>query len=97
MDTISIPVKLQGGSLKMHEEGSDQYYAHLLTFALQTEKGELILNPEFGVLDPVFDDDLTFELAFTAAQYIPEITVGGVGTVPDADGRVSLQIIFERN
>jgi hypothetical protein len=97
MDTIAIPVRFDGGAIKTIQEGSDEYYAHLLAFALQTEKGELILNPTFGILDPVFDDDLTFQLSLTAAQYVPEVSVTSIVPQPNSQGQVGLKIIFERN
>ena len=96
MDTIAIPVKFEGGALQTHVEGSDAYYAHLLAFALQTEQGELLLNPSFGIVDPTFDEDLTFQMALVAAQYIPEVTVGKIAPKADDQGRVSLQVQFER-
>ena len=96
MDTIAIPVKFEGGALRTHTEGSDAYYAHLLAFALQTEQGELLLNPTFGIQDPTFDEDLTFQMALVAAQYIPEVNVSKIMPRADETGRVALQIQFER-
>jgi len=97
MDTMAIPVKFEGGSIRTHTEDSDQYYAHLLSFAIQTEPGELILNPTYGTLDPLFDDDLTFQVALTAAQFVPEVTVTNVETRADVNGKVGISVNFERN
>lgn len=97
MDTIAIPVKFEGGSLRTITEGSDEYYAHLLAFALQTEEGEMVLNPSFGIQDPTFDDDLTFQLSLVAAQYVPEVSVISLVEQANSEGRVGMKVIFERN
>lgn len=97
MDTIAIPVKFEGGAIRTITEGSDEYYAHLLAFALQTEQGEMILNPTFGILDPIFDEDLTFQLSLQAAQYVPEVSVISTVPQPNSQGQVGLKVIFERN
>lgn len=97
MDTMAIPVKFEGGSIRTIAEASDEYYAHLLAFALQTEEGELILNPSFGIQDPIFDEDLTFQMSLVAAQYVPEVSVIGVVDQPNSQGVARIKVIFERN
>lgn len=97
MDTMAIPVKFEGGSIRTIAEGSDEYYAHLLAFALQTEEGELILNPSFGIQDPLFDDDLTFQMSLVAAQYVPEVSVISVVDQANGQGSARVKVIFERN
>jgi len=97
MDTIAIPVRFEGGSIRTHTENTDAYYAHLLSFAIQTEPGELLLNPTFGTLDPTFDDDLRFQVSLTAAQFVPEVSVTSVETRADSGGQAAIQVNFERN
>lgn len=98
MDTFSVPLRFSDGLAAKHSEGTEQYYLHILSMVLQTQPGEMPLDANFGINDPVFvriDRATVLELA---AKYVPELNIQQVATIIDNDGveRVVLQYRIEQ-
>lgn len=53
---------------------------------LQTQPGELPLDANFGVNDPVFEKINTASLVELAAKYVPELRIDRISTILDEDG-----------
>lgn len=94
METITLPPKIISGRLKTAADGSDEYYAHLLSFIMLIEPGEFVLNPTFGVGAPEFDEDQIEVFALQAAQYVPEIRVTQTTPQYNDQGRVDIGVSF---
>ena len=97
MDTFSVPFRFSGGLASKHAEGSEQYYLHILSMVLQTQPGEMPLDTNFGVNDPVFEKISRATVMELAAKYVPELNIQQIATVLDDDGveRVVLQYKIE--
>ena len=97
MDTFSVPFRFSGGLAAKHAEGSDQYYLHILSMVLQTQPGEMPLDINFGVNDPVFERISRATIMELAAKYVPELTIEQIATILDNDGieRVVVQYRIE--
>lgn len=97
MDTFSVPFRFSGGLAAKHQEGSDQYYLNILSMVLQTQPGEMPLDANFGVNDPVFERINRATIMELAAKYVPELTIEQIATILDNDGveRVVVQYRIE--
>jgi hypothetical protein len=97
MDTFSVPFRFSGGLAAKHQEGSAQYYLHILSMVLQTQPGEMPLDVNFGVNDPVFERINRATVMELAAKYVPELTIEQIATILDNDGieRVVVQYRIE--
>lgn len=96
MNTLSVPFRFtQNGSAAQHDEGSDSYYAHILSNVLQTEPGELALDSSFGTEDPVFQRISRASIVEMAAKYVPEIQVTDISTIIDDNGNEQVVISFQ--
>lgn len=97
MDTFSVPFRFSGGLASKHPEGSDQYYLHILSMVLQTQPGEMPLDANFGINDPVFERINRATVMELAAKYVPELNIQQIATVLDNDGveRVVVQYSIE--
>lgn len=97
MDTFSVPFRFSGGLAAKHPEGSAQYYLHILSMVLQTQPGEMPLDVNFGVNDPVFERINRATVMELAAKYVPELTIEQIATILDNDGieRVVVQYRIE--
>lgn len=96
MDTMRFPIRFRLGEVEKIEDGSDEYYAHLLAMTCQIIEGELPLTPEYGVPDPVFDESAKRQLAFIAGAFIPEISIASVDVSDSDSGKSSVSINFSR-
>ena len=94
MDTLRIPLRFLNGEAEKLAEGSDEYFAQLLALTCQILPGELPLNPNYGVADPVFSEEARRALAFVAGAFIPEIVLENVEIVDTVSGRSQIDIAF---
>lgn len=94
MDTLRFPLRFERGEIQKYVEGTDEYYAHLLAMTCQILEGELPLTPEYGVPDPVFDENAKRQLAYIAGAFIPEISIIGVDISDTDQGRSQVNISF---
>jgi hypothetical protein len=89
-------MRFRQGAVEKIDEGTDDYYAHLIALAIQIVPGELGLNPQYGVEDPTFSDVLTRDLAFTAGAYIPEIIIETANIAVAENGQARVDINFRQ-
>lgn len=97
MNTIKIPMRFTSNTYSMVtvEDGSDEFYATILSNALKIEPQELPLSTSFGVPDPSFGRTPE-QNVYMAAKFVPEITVTSVSSKLDESGSNTLAITFER-
>ena len=97
MNTIKVPIRFKSNSYSMVtiEDGTDEFYATILSNALKIEPRELPLSTSFGVADPSFGTSQE-QSVYIAAKFVPEITVTSVSSKLDESGANSLAITFER-
>jgi hypothetical protein len=96
MDSFKIPMRFRNGDVEKVVDGTDDYYAQLLALTIQILPGELPLTPQYGVADPVFDEEAKEQLAFIAAAFIPEIILDSVDIEDDPSGRSRIVIAFSQ-
>lgn len=84
------------GGVEKIDDGTDEYYSHLLALAIQIVPGELPLSPQYGVEDPSFSESLTRDLAFTAGAYIPEIIIDTANIIPAENGQTKVDLSFRQ-
>lgn len=96
MDTLKFPIRFRRGGVDKFQEGTDDFYAHLLALSMQIIPGELPLNPQYGIEDATFSESLTRDLAFTAGAFIPEIIVDVAEIVTDETGQTRINISFRQ-
>lgn len=96
MDTFKFPVRFRGGGVEKLQDGTDEFYAHLIALSLQIHPTELRLNPQFGVEDATFNETLTRDLAFTAGAFIPEIIIEKATIALGESGKATINISFKQ-
>lgn len=96
MDTIKLPFRLFNGSFRTIKDGTDEYYAHLIYCLSSTEAGEIIMRPEVGRGDIIFDDRQIETLAASVAEFIPEVDIDTFEATLEEDGQLSIRLSFER-
>ena len=94
MDTISLPISFRQGYLEKYTQGTDEYYAFLLSMAMQIEPGELPITVNYGCFNPLYDNRAIANLAVASAQFVPEIDLVDVNVVSVADGQVKIDVSF---
>jgi hypothetical protein len=75
MDTIKLPISFDKGRVGLLQENTRDYYNQAVALACRIEKGELALEPTYGVKDSTFDTFRKSELNYTLATFWPEIRV----------------------
>lgn len=78
MDTLKFPITFDKGRVGYLTEGSREYYAQILSLAVQIRIGELPLEPIYGISDPTFSTFDKGELFQTLNYYWPEIQVNSI-------------------
>lgn len=98
MDTLQLPLSFRAGQAKILTDGTDDYYAALLSRLIQIEPGEYPISIYFGTPDPTFNDISRMSLIELASEFIPEINVSNIETTVDLDnsGEETILIFFER-
>lgn len=98
MDTLLLPMSFSSGQAKVLTEGTDDYYATLLSRLMQIEPGEYPISIYFGVPDPSFSNINRASLVELASQFVPEIDISSIENTIDEDnpGEETLLIFFER-
>ena len=95
---LSMPLKFTNGKAKVLTEGTDEYYAELLSRIMQIEPGEYPISIFFGIPDPTFSGLNRATLAELASQFVPEIDITSITNSISEDnlGEETLLIYFER-
>jgi len=98
MNMLSSPLRFSNGAAKLLTEGTDEYYAELLSRIMQIEPGEFPISIFFGIPDPTFSGLNRATLAELAAQFVPEIDITSISSSISEDnlGEETLLIYFER-
>lgn len=86
----------QTGAMETIVEGTDEYYATLIGFAVQIESQELPISTYFGAADPVFDERQTNRVVYEASRYIPEVKINSVKHQSSDSGTRELAVSFTR-
>lgn len=95
MNTIRLPIQFSVDySIETITEGTDEYYATLLSDALRIEPGELPISTSFGVLDPSFGYQTPLKAVQNAVRHIPEISVNSVSSKLVEDGSLGVSVNF---
>lgn len=79
---ISHPFRLAGGSVATVDEVTERASAEQLAVLVLTKRGERVLVPLFGVIDPAFSSE-GIELAdvsIAAQTFGPEVTLTDLST-----------------
>ena len=94
MDTIKFPIRFGSGGLELLRDGSEDYYAQLLTVALLTEPRSHPYSPLFGVNDPSFTSVDRGLFILNAARFVPEVEITSVSTNAKNDGTTGVSFSF---
>ena len=93
MDMMKFPIKFDRTGLQKHADGSQDYYAQILSIAIQTEPRTHVFSPTFGVLDPSFRGIDRGVFVLNASRFVPEVKITGLRTDIDPNGN-SLKVEF---
>jgi len=95
MDTIKLPISFDKGRVGLLKENTRDYYNQAVALACRIEKGEIALEPTYGVKDATFETFRKSELNYTLATFWPEIRVIKLEQdKPNRDGTSRLVIDF---
>ena len=95
MDTFKLPMTFDKGRVSVLEEFTRPYYSQVVALACRTEKGELALEPTYGVKDSTFIDFRESDLRYTINRFWPEVQITTViQSTPDQDGNTRLIVDF---
>jgi hypothetical protein len=97
MDTIRLPFAFRGGSFVTIPEDTDEYYANLIYCLTLTEAGEVVMRPNVGRGDIIFDSRQIQTLAYSVAEFIPEVNLDTFEAFFSDNGEVRIKMSFERN
>jgi len=98
MTTLKFPLEYdQNGSLVVLEDGTDDFYAQLLSISALTEPGTFPYSPEFGVFDPSFRVVNRGVFMIQASRFVPEVEIlEAEGELSENTGTTSLRVKFRR-
>lgn len=95
MDTIKFPISFDKGSIALLSDGSNEMYSQIIAILCQTERGEFLLEPTYGVADSTFDTFHKSDIFRLLSIYWPEISVNNILiSEPDNNGRRRVTIDF---
>lgn len=98
MDVIAYPFRFQtNGTIAKVVQGSDADLAQKLMALIQTEPGELPLAPDYGVIDPSFNQLTEGEITAAVETFYPEVRVDSVDSVVLDSGLTAVQIYFSNH
>lgn len=98
MATLKFPLAFdQNGSLVTLEDGTDDFYAQILSLSALTEPDTLPFSPSFGVMDPSFRTINRGAFMLQAARFVPEVQIlEAEGEQNEATGTTNLRVKFRR-
>ena len=94
MDTIKIPFSFVNGQAETHKENTDEYYAHLLFCFTSTQQNEIVPRPNVGVGDIIFSEQAIQTLAYSVAQYVPEVDIAELTAKTNITGETDIKLSF---
>ena len=75
MEMMKFPIQFDSTGLKKLEDGTEEYYAQLLSISLLTEPSTHPFTPQFGASDPSFTTVDKGLFVLNCARFIPEIRI----------------------
>jgi hypothetical protein len=94
VDSFSYPFRFGGKRAARLDDESEEFLAQLISAAVQTHQGELIVTPTYGSLDQEFSQFDTANLFLTVTNFYPAISIDNVEENVSADGTVGVRISF---
>lgn len=84
------------GRVEALDSTSREFYDQVIAFVIQTENGELPLDPSFGATSPLFTNDQQTGLIATLLTYWPQIRIAEIN-IDDADGvgERRMKVVYE--
>ncbi len=98
MTTLKFPLEFgEDGSLVTLEDGTDNFYAQLLSISALTEPDTFPFSPSFGVLDPAFRAINRGVFMIQASRFVPEVQIlEAEGELNELTGATVLRVKFRR-
>lgn len=95
MRLLSYPFRLTAnGSIATVEQRSSQAAAEQIAMIVLTEKGERVMLPAFGIIDPSFDKLDAGEVALEVSLYGPKVTITNVEAYYQDDSTLTVDLEF---
>lgn len=95
MDTIRFPVQFKNGITVKVVENTDAYWAQFLAMLVRINNNELVLEPTYGVNDPVFSQIDAGRIKLSARRFYPEVDITTVNiNQASIDGTQKVKIDF---
>jgi len=94
MDSIKFPIKFDRTGLQKLEDGTEDYYAQILTIAMLSEPRTLPFTPGFGVYDPTFTNIDRGVFILNAARFVPEVEITQFESIERPDGTSDISFTF---
>jgi phage baseplate assembly protein W len=97
MDTLKFPLSFNRGRAVTLSENSDDYKAQAIALIARTRRGEMVLEPTYGITDPTFTVFIKSEFYRNVSTFWPEIKISdlSVSSSANAGGVVRLNVSFE--
>tara|TARA_Y100000296_G_scaffold52838_1_gene60441 strand:- start:506 stop:799 length:294 start_codon:yes stop_codon:yes gene_type:complete len=97
MDVLSIPLSLESsGGFKHVDTASDEYKAEQVKVFVLTNKGEHLVYPTFGVIDPVFENLATEDILEGFSEfYGSSILLDRVNVIKRAGTVNRIEVLFQ--
>lgn len=96
MEAFSYPFRFMNGSVVTIDTTTDQYAAQEIASVIQTEIGELLITPTFGIDSPAFDIFDSANLSYNVARHFPDIQLDSITESVAEDGSVKIEVGFTR-
>lgn len=75
MDCLAFPIKFDSTGIRKLKDGTNEYYAQLLSSSILTEPFTHPFSPSFGVSDPAFSDVDKGLFVLNSAKFVPEVRI----------------------
>ncbi len=96
MQAAVFPFRFRRNRLVTVDIDEDRYVAQKVASSASTYIGELPLMPQFGVRDPEFGTFDVGSIVYNCAIFFPEVNITNVFSEQDDNGRLKIEIEFER-
>lgn len=94
---LSYPFRIDPrGYAVTRDDASDAYYAEEISMLVQTQPGERVLQPAYGVDDPAFQNRFpTSELIMKTKVFGPPVEITDVAVNFPQDGIADVRVEFD--
>lgn len=93
MEVLAFPFRWTPSGIATVAQFSDAWAAQAIAACLLTRRGELVMDPGFGIPDPTFRGVEQGEVASAVRPYYPEVEVGVV-TITQDGGTAAVEVRF---